>query len=216
MIDRSLRNLSVLFKHPCDSVEIDISQSDLFMFFSRTGKTKVNDFVRMASILEDQGYIEKQSTTQSITFSMTPHGWAKLEELATSRIESKQAFVAMWFNNEMTSVWNDGLYKGIEDAGYLALRIDNKEHNDKICDEIIAEIRRSRFVVADFTQNRGGVYFEAGFALGLGIPVIWTVQQAFLQDEGVHFDTRQYNHIDYKTPEELRSRLCNRIRATIV
>ena len=105
---------------------------------------------------------------------------------------------------------------GIEDAGYLALRIDNKEHNDKICDEIIAEIRRSKFVVADFTENRGGVYFEAGFALGLGIPVIWTVQQDFLKKEGVHFDTRQYNHIAYKTGDELRSRLNNRIRATII
>ncbi len=134
----------------------------------------------MASILSDQGYVDLQSTTQSITFSMTPEGWVKLQELETSRIESKQAFVAMWFNDEMTSIWNDGLSKGIEDAGYLALRIDNKEHNDKICDEIIAEIRRSRFVVADFTKNRGGVYFEAGFALGLGIPVIWTVQQVLV------------------------------------
>lgn len=37
---------------------------------------------------------------------------------------------------------------GIEDAGYEARRIDEKEHDDK--DEIIAEIGRSRFAVADF------------------------------------------------------------------
>ena len=35
-------------------------------------------------------------------------------------------------------------------------------------DRIIAQIRASKFVVADFTRNRGGVYYEAGFALGLG------------------------------------------------
>ena len=48
-------------------------------------------------------------------------------------------------------------------------------------DRILAEIRKSKFVVADFTScgeciacdkcehigARGGVYFEAGFALGL-------------------------------------------------
>ena len=66
---------------------------------------------------------------------------------------------------------------GIEDAGYEAVRIDEKEHTNKIDDEIIAEIRRSRFVVADFTQGkdgaRGGVYYEAGFAHGLGIEVIF-------------------------------------------
>ena len=71
----------------------------------------------------------------------------------------------------------EGLRRGIEDAGYQALRIDKKEDVVKIDDEIISEIRRSRFLVADFTQGndgaRGGVYFEAGFALGLGIPVIF-------------------------------------------
>ena len=33
----------------------------------------------------------------------------------------------------------------------------------------MAEIRRSRFVVADYTGQVNGVYFEAGFALGLGL-----------------------------------------------
>jgi len=46
-------------------------------------------------------------------------------------------------------------------------------HNEKICDKIVSEIRKSRLLVADFTDNRGGVYFEAGFAMGLSIPVIW-------------------------------------------
>jgi hypothetical protein len=38
----------------------------------------------------------------------------------------------------------------------------------------MAEIRRSRFVVADYTGQRNGVYFEAGFGLGLGLVVIPT------------------------------------------
>jgi hypothetical protein len=54
------------------------------------------------------------------------------------------------------------LQKGISDAGFEPLRINMKEHVNKICDEIIAEIRRSRFVVADYTGQRGGVYYEAG------------------------------------------------------
>ena len=68
-------------------------------------------------------------------------------------------------------------------------------------------------MVADFTGNRGGVYYEAGFAGGLGIPVIWIVHEDDLDD--VHFDTRQYNHITYSTPEELRDKLKARILATI-
>ena len=104
-----------------------------------------------------------------------------------------------------------------KDLGYEPLRIDRKEHINKIDDEIIAEIRRSRFLVADFTQGesgaRGGVYYEAGFAHGLNIPVIFTCQENAIGK--VHFDTRQYNHITWKTPEELQARLAQRISATI-
>ena len=93
------------------------------------------------------------------------------------------------------------------------MRMDLKEHNQKICDAIIAEIRRSRFLVADFTGHRGGVYFEAGYALGLGIPVIWTCREDELAD--THFDTRQYNHVVWKNEKDLFEKLKRRIEATI-
>jgi nucleoside 2-deoxyribosyltransferase len=97
------------------------------------------------------------------------------------------------------------------------MRIDKKDHNNKIDDEIVSEIRRSRFLVADFTcepeKVRGGVYFEAGFALGLGLPVIWTCKHTSLDD--LHFDTRQYAHIVWETPDNLYAQLRNRIGATI-
>ena len=64
---------------------------------------------------------------------------------------------------------------------------------------------------ADFTQNRPGVYFEAGFALGLGKRVIWLCKKTDLGE--LHFDTRQFNMIDYETPEELRNRVRARIAA---
>jgi nucleoside 2-deoxyribosyltransferase len=94
---------------------------------------------------------------------------------------SIQGFVAMWFTFSMEDVYEKGFSPAIRDSGYQPMRIDRKEHVNKIDDEIIAEIRRSRFLVADFTsepnQPRGGVYFEAGFALGLNIPVIWTCRE---------------------------------------
>ena len=95
--------------------------------------------------------------------------------------------------------------------------LTEKEHTNKIEDEIIAEIRRSRFIVADFTQGdsgpRGGVYYEAGFAHGLGLPVIFTCKEG--DKDELHFDTNHYNHIVWTTPEDLREKLKNRIRAVI-
>lgn len=144
-------------------------------------------------------------------------GYGHLAELEKKTVKSKQAFVAMWFDESMNDAYETGIALGIEDTGYQSIRIDRKDHNNKIDDEIIAEIRRSRFLVADFTQGevgaRGGVYYEAGFAHGLNIPVIFTCRADAIGK--VHFDTRQYNHITWTTPEELRQRLAQRISATI-
>ena len=150
-------------------------------------------------------------------YNLTVEGHAHLEELERRATDSSQAFVAMWFDDSMENVWENGIKRGIEDAGYKALRIDRKEYANKIDDEIVAEIRRSRFIVADFTHGkdgaRGGVYYEAGFAHGRDIPVIFTCRKDAL--EQVHFDTRQYNHIVWETPEELQRKLATRIAAVI-
>jgi NADPH:quinone reductase-like Zn-dependent oxidoreductase len=63
---------------------------------------------------------------------------------------------------------------------------------------------------------RSGVFFEAGFAKGLGREVIFIVREADIEELKEHFDTRQYNHIVYDSAEDLRKKLYNRICATIV
>lgn len=75
------------------------------------------------------------------------------------------------------------------------------------------QIRKSRFLVADFTEQKHGVYFEAGFALGLGRNVIWTCRKNDMKN--LHFDIRQYNCIDWQNESELSARLKLRIEAIL-
>ena len=95
--------------------------------------------------------------------------------------ESTQCFVAMWFHESTNEAFDSGISPALEETGYDPFRIDRKEHINRIDDEIIAEIRRSKFMVADLTHGedepRGGVYYEAGFAFGLNIPVIHTCRE---------------------------------------
>lgn len=154
---------------------------------------------------------------------LTAKGFERLEEFEKANIASKQAFVAMWFHDSLNEVYEQAIEPAIREAGYEPRIIRKVEHNNKIDDEIIAEIRRSKFVIADFTCGfskdkseviaRGGVYYEAGFAQGLGHPVIWTCRSDIIAH--VHFDTRQYNHIVWETATDLKEKLLNRIRATI-
>ncbi len=147
-------------------------------------------------------------------YRLSLNGWKRISELKKIKTDSKKAFVAMWFNSELDEIWEQGIKPALEETGFQPLRIDLEEHNEKICDKIIAEIKTSGLVIADFTGQRGGVYFEAGFALGLGIPVIWTCRKNDIGN--LHFDTRQYNHIVWETAEELKEKLKNRIMATIL
>ena len=148
--------------------------------------------------------------------SVTVDGYSFLEEQRSAPAPS-QAFVAMWFDPSMDYVYAEGIKLAIEHAGYEPLRIDRREHINKIDDEVIRELRRSWFVVADFTSGdsgaRGSVYYEAGFARGLGIPVIGTCRSD--QINKIHFDTRQYAHIPWCNPSELRHALEARIGAVI-
>ena len=150
-------------------------------------------------------------------YRLTGGGHIHLEELEHRATASSQAFVAVWFDDSLTHVWRVGIKPGIEDTGYKVFRTDRKERDNKIDDEIIAEIRCSRFIVADFTYGGaspcGGVYYEAGFAYGLDIPVIFTCRKDALKK--IHFDTRQYNYIVWEILEELRDKLAKRIAAVI-
>ena len=62
-------------------------------------------------------------------------------------------------------------------------------------------------------KDRHGVYFEADFALGLSLPVIWTCRKEHIDD--AHFDIDYFQHIVWTSAQELRDRLVNRITWTI-
>lgn len=136
------------------------------------------------------------------------------------RGKGRQGFMAMWFGLEM-NVYQEGFKPAIEEAGYEACRIDQAHFTGSIYDKIIAEIRRSRFVVADLTcdnqcdsgKARGSVYYEAGFAKGLDIPVILTCRQDSF--DHIHFDLKQQNCIKWPDAHDLKQQLTDRLRAEL-
>jgi len=59
----------------------------------------------------------------------------------------------MWFDSSLDDAYYGGIKSGIEECGYSAKRIDQTEHLNTIDDQIMAEIRRSKFVVVDLTEG---------------------------------------------------------------
>ena len=123
-------------------------------------------------------------------------------------------FVAMSAHPDLNDAYDNGILKAVEDdCHFKALRVDRSQHNDNINDKIMAGIRQAQFMVADFTRQRQNVYFEAGLALGIGRPVVWTCHNN--EFDTLHFDTKPFNFVRWSTPAELRERLADRIRWTI-
>lgn len=206
----------------------DTQKGDNFIYFGTTvgpkaaglfgwsGSIEKDEVTFLLEMLAETGLIRLGTQRPIPEITVLGKGYEQVSDAATNA-PFDQAFVAMWFDDSMLNAYEIGIEAAVRELGYRPLRIDRKEHLNKIDDEIIAEIRRSRFIVADFTSNagnpRGGVYFEAGYALALGKPVIWTCRQDLI--DHVHFDTRQFNHIVWSSPEELATRLKHRIGAVL-
>lgn len=183
-----------------------------------TESTNPEEMLQLLKYLIGQGWIElKRESLGSKAVTLTVEGSDHIAGMEIVNKTSSQAFVAMWFDESLDVAWTEAIKPAIDDAGYTALRIDEQEHLGKIDDQIIEEIRKSRFLVADFTHGddgaRGGVYYEAGFAHGLEIPVIFTCRKDAI--DHVHFDTRQYSHVLWENPKQLRERLNSRITTVI-
>ena len=188
MIEEALLNFTSRIKHPSETVRI--SPEDCWLAYA----FDASSLEYVTGQLSDMGFLKKkgadpQTSYKTQLYSVEARGWGKVTSLQRplGSIARRQAFVAMWFSSETEEYYRAGIAPAITETGVTPVRIDLKEHNNKICDEIVLEIRRSRFLVADFTGNRGGVYYEAGLAHGLGMPVIWTVHSEHLKS--VHFDT---------------------------
>lgn len=123
-------------------------------------------------------------------------------------------FVAISFSDEMKKA-REKIKEAIMQFNYLPILIDERQHSFMIAEEISYQISECKFVIADFTENRGGVYYEAGIGKGLKKPVIHTCKNNDLQKENIHFDVRQNNFIFWDNEMDLYNRLITRIEATI-
>ena len=202
----------VSVKSPLRKYKLDIVKDRFVLWSSSEGEAAF-----VLSALSDLGYLTMSHVSEDLfQCQVTPKGWMRAEELSQGQAymsDTSTAFVAMSFADELKYAFKHGISPAIEATGHEPMHLGMLEHNELIDDQIVARIREARFLVADLTQHRAGVYYEAGFAHGLGKPVIFLVREDH-QDE-VHFDASHYNHIIWTDESDLRSKLTNRILATI-
>jgi len=187
--DKLLLALGALTKRPGLGIDIDANR-DYPLAYAHDE----SEYYYYARYLIEEGLLNDQDPGNYTTAIVTPKGWARISELESKGIESKEVFVAMSFDPRYAELYEaikDGV--GMAGMGYIANRLDDPQDQQLIDNALIARMRESRFLVADLSQNNHGVYYEAGFTRALGRPVIYTCKR--LDENGQLVDTQD--------PEEL-------------
>jgi hypothetical protein len=173
----------------------------------RTYSVGDDDVLILVELLRREKFILEDG--QPGHFRLSIDGLLEVERMAATVRPYSQGFVAMSFSESMNEAWTEGFAPAIKAAGYRPFRIDKKDYSGGISDEMIAEIRKSRFLVADYTEQRQSVYFEAGYAMALPIPVIQTCRD--IEIGKLHFDIRHINTLPWNKPRDLVDALPKRI-----
>ncbi len=167
----------------------------------------------MSNYLLDNDYIAGTIALRGDVFgpiTITPKGYDRIDYIQKNNAGGKEVLVAMKFGEDTLKL-REAIKKGITEAGYHAILIDEVEHNEFITPELLKYIRNSKFVVVDLSHKNNGAYFEEGYAMGLGKPVI----QLCNRNTKLHFDIAQKNTIIWDSEDDIPLRLKNRIIATI-
>ena len=144
--------------------------------------------------------------------TITGTGIEYAESIVNPNFKSKQVFVAMSFNHELDVIYHEAITKAVEQCGLTPIRIDLVDFNDEIISNVLSRISQSRFLIADYTDNRPGVYFETGYAIGKGLPVIYCCRES---DKGhIHFDVNHYKFIHWIEVGDFKTELVKRITNT--
>jgi len=155
------------------------------------------------------------SSSNFSKYKITLDGLEYIESLSEINKNSRNIFVAFYFTNELQNIFDNDIKSAIEKLGFNYIRVSSSstDTDTHINDDILGKIKSSKIVIADFTGQRNSVYFEAGFAMGLKIPVIWSCKEDEVTK--LSFDTRQYPHILWNTKEEFVEKLVQRIKILV-
>jgi hypothetical protein len=200
---------------PAKYANVPVSELSAWIGAAITPNNPVTTLVWLLEQDEVKRLVESQ-TFEDLRLNMA--GWQRYEALKHAQVESRTAFMAMQFGDaEFNRVVNDVFKPAVEAAGFKLRVLTEGQPAGLIDDQLRVALRTARFVMADLTHGNQGAYWEAGFAEGLGRPVIYTCRKQEWDANKSHFDTSHLNTIIWD-PENLQdagTRLTATIRATL-
>ncbi len=166
-------------------------------FFTIIGAPNPTLAGELAMELRERGLIDgiphgSLNTPPSLLqINLTLDGWEQYESEKLGKISSNYGFIAMKFYDPALDSFVADIVKPAVKAGIGYDLFDMRDVAQAgIIDNIMrGQIRDSAFVIVDLTHDNFGAYWEAGYAEGLGKPVVYICERKKFESKGTHFDT---------------------------
>lgn len=184
---------------------------------SAVGALSEDGFDFVVQGLTGQGLLQSRGELFNRAVTLTFDGWRAYEQLRRGIPSGRKAFIAMKYDDPvLDAIVNSHFKPAVAETGFVLRRLDDEQPAGLIDDRIRVEIQSSRFVLVDLTHSNLGAYWEAGYAEGLGKPVIYTCDESKFA-EASHFDTNHHLHVLWNANDIQPSllKLKTTIRATI-
>ncbi|WP_342566242.1 hypothetical protein NST84_14495 [Paenibacillus sp. FSL R7-0345] len=197
--DKGNRLLQFLYRHseaPGDPVTIH----PLSASYNLTYSPNLQELVYIIDKLGNEQLLIREG----MNFQLTQQGWNEAAASAGGK-KLKPCSVLLPAELEHNAVWQDNLLSVIGQYGYLPAILSHPAAQEYP----LEELAESRLIIADLTGRSAGVYFAAGYAMGLGIPVIWTVHSSGAAELDVQL--QDIRPLVWDTAEELAVLMRQRI-----
>lgn len=124
---------------------------------------------------------------------LSSKGWQTYELSRKGSSPGNYGFLALKFNDiDLDRFVNEVVKPATLELGYGIFDMRDLSQAGLIDNLMRSKIRDSAFVVADLTHDNLGAYWEAGFAEGVGKPVIYLCNRSRFQQFKTHFDVNHY------------------------
>ena len=151
--------------------------------------------------------------------NLTLSGWEVFEKISVNLDSERVGFIAMKFNDDaLESLVAKIVKPEIQDKLNYRLLDVREVSRAGVIDNIMREqIRDSAFVLADLTHDNSGAYWEAGYAEGLGKPVIYLCEKQKFDEAKTHFDTNHCTTViwDSNNLNDFKAELIATIRRSL-
>lgn len=129
-------------------------------------------------------------------------------------IDSRQskAFVVMQFTDEFNELYEEVIRPTVEAFGIESMRADDFYTSGLILNDIAQSIIESQFIIADITPDNPNVFYEVGYAHGIGKPVILLSEKS---REKLPFDVSAFRTLFYDNSIGGKSKVEERLKKFI-